>query len=70
MKDEMDFLDNLGGDEEELIGDDEMNEALDEFIDQNKGRFRGLYHKFQHAMADDEPPPELLPANLLLATDA
>jgi len=40
----MDFLDKLGEEEdEEFVGDDEMNDALDEFIDQNKGRFRNLY---------------------------
>jgi hypothetical protein len=44
--DEMDFLDNLG-EEDELVGDDEMNDALDEFIDQNKNRFRNLHHNFK-----------------------
>lgn len=54
-QEEMDFLDKLGEEEDEdFIGDEEMNDALDEFIDQNKGRFRNLYYKFGDKAKDDE----------------
>lgn len=72
VQDEMDFLDKLGEEEdEEFVGDDEMNDALDEFIDQNKGRFRNLYQKFGDKNKDDESQaPDLLPPNVLTATEA
>ena len=68
----MDFLDKLGEEEDdEFVGDDEMNDALDEFIDQNKGRFRNLYYKFGEKGKDDESQaPDLLPENVLTATEA
>lgn len=72
-QDEMDFLDKLGEDEDEqeFVGDDEMNDALDEFIEQNKGRFRTLHYKFGDKAGDNESQaPDLLPSNVLTATEA
>ena len=67
---EMAFLDDLGGDQE-VVGDDEMNDALDEFIDQNKNRFRNLHHNFLEGEDPDCPKliaASTLPNNVLTAT--